>query len=183
MENEINPPPYPTGNTSPEKLFDHLADLISWTAEHQEWANDELEALNSPEDFRITFDPGSKVTRDAFFATSVKDMYGTWRAMRQIREQYDEVVRNYEEESDWCSKPCIFLRVSLVKAASVLLSVAFLDSEKREAKELEIMTEQRKRSMEVLKEQFSVLKDLFNSGKDKEDEIDFDKLFNPEEED
>jgi hypothetical protein len=181
VENEIISPPYPTGSTSPEKLFEHLADLITWTAEHQDWANEQFERLDAPEDYQIDFKQGSCVTRTAFFNTSVKDMYGTWRAMRVIREQYDDVVRNYESADAWQSDPAIFLRINLVKAASVLLSVAFLDSEKREAKEMEMLAEQRKIALSTLKKQLGNLKSLFELEEDKENEIDFDRLFNPEE--
>jgi hypothetical protein len=181
VENEIHSPPYPTGSASPERLFEHLAELITWTVEHQDWANEEFEARGAPEDAFVRFEPNSHINREAFLRTSVRDMYTTWSVMRAIREKYDSIVRNYEDAEEWSSDTAVFFRIQLVKAASLLLAVAFLDSEKREAKTMEMMDATRKEAIKLMKKQLSSLKQLFDSeGEDDDNEIDYDRLFNPE---
>ena len=181
MENEIHSPPYPTGSASPDRLFEHLAELITWTVEHQDWANEEFAARGAPEDAFVQFEPNSHISREAFLNTSVRDMYVTWSAMRAIREKYDSIVRNYEDADEWSSDVAVFFRIQLVKAASLLLAVAFLDSEKREAKTMEMVDATRKQAVRLMKQQLKSLKQLFDSeGDDNEDEIDYDSLFNPE---
>jgi hypothetical protein len=61
--------------------------------------------------------------------------------------------------------------------------MAFLDREKREAKEMELIKRQRKSMLQTLKNAFGDIQGLF-SGEDHhndDDEIDFDSLFNPPE--
>ncbi len=109
-----------------------------------------------------------------FQQLSVPDMYSSWQAMREIREQYDKIVRNYEDEADWNSDVCIFHQIGIVKAATLLLSVAFLDHEKREAKGADLI---KKVNKDIVKALHQVLGQLKDRTEDEDDNI-FVDLFN-----
>lgn len=178
---EIHSPPYPTRNTNPSMLLRYLSELHEWVTDHKDWVNEEAERLNAPEDFFIRTVTPLPLANSQFFTVSVEDMYMSWRALRDIREQYDDLVRNYEEVEEWESDKAIFLRANLVKAAALLLEIAFLDSEKREAREFEMQKKLRKKVEAVLRKQIGTLKDIFDlKAAEDDDEIDFDRLFNPE---
>lgn len=74
---------------------------------------------------------------ERYLNLAVSDMFGSMRMLQNIREKYDAVVRNYEEETEWNSDPCIYQRVSLVEMAANVLSMSFLSFEQREAKSAE----------------------------------------------
>ena len=182
---EINSPPFPKNSTNPANLFNNLKELYSWVAEHREWANEEAQRMNAPEEpfiAPLAAEPASKAI-DRFVNLAVPDMFMSWQALRKIRERYDDIVRNYEEESDWNSDACIFHRIHIIKAAAFLLSVAFLDYERREAKQMEMMKKGKKEFIRMLKKAFHQMKDSFEEiegegNDDNENEIDFDNLFN-----
>ena len=109
-----------------------------------------------------------------FHQLSVPDMYSSWQAMREIREQYDKIVRNYEDEADWNSDVCIFHQIGIIKAATLLLSVAFLDHEKREAKGMDLI---KKVNKDIVKALHQVLGQLKDRTEDEDDNI-FGDLFN-----
>ena len=108
-------------------------------------------------------------------------MYMSWQALRTIREKYDEIVRNYETKDLWHSDAAIFNRINIVKMAAVLLSIAFLDREKREAREQEFMKDVRKKAKKALKRMLEDTKKVEND--DEDNDIDFDSLFHPPEDD
>ena len=97
--------------------------------------------------------------------------------MRAIREQYDEIVRNYEDEADWNSDVCIFHQIGIVKAATLLLSVAFLDHEKREAKGMDLI---KKVNKDIANALHQVLEKLQAQTEDEDDDNVFGDLFNNE---
>lgn len=180
---EINSPPYPKNSSSPRDLFFNLVELYQWTASQFEWANEEAARLNAP-DVPFIRDLGREpLVNDAainqFTRLAVPDMFMSWQALRRIREKHDAIVRNYEEESDWNSDACVFHRITTVKAAALLLSVAFLDFERREAKGLELAKKTRKEFFKWLKGALGELSQI--QGGTDDDEIDFD-AFQTEEE-
>ena len=100
---EINSPPYPKQNCSPRNLFQNLCELHDWAYGQHTWANNEAARLNAPENPYIpplVFKPRGSDPMSRFHQLSVPDMYSSWQAMREIREQYDKIVRNYEDEAD-----------------------------------------------------------------------------------
>jgi hypothetical protein len=174
---KINSPPYPKQNCSPRNLFQNLCELHDWVSGQQAWANREAARLNVPENPYIPPLVPKPVGTDAmprFQQLSVPDMYSSWQAMREIREQYDKIVRNYEDEADWNSDVCIFHQIGIVKAATLLLSVAFLDHEKREAKGMDLI---KKVNKDIVKALHQVLGQLKDRTEDEEDNI-FGDLFN-----
>lgn len=183
---EINSPPFPKNSANPVNLFNDLRALYGWVAEHIEWANGEAQRMNAPEEPFISPLGPEPTARsvDRFVNLAVPDMFMSWQALRKIRERYDDIVRNYEEENDWNSDSCVFHRIHIIKAAAFLLSVAFLDYERREAKQMEMMKKGKKEFVKMLKKAFRQMKDSFDNDEDgdEENEIDFDNLFNSNDE-
>lgn len=180
----IDSPPYPQSTTSPVKLYEYLTELYDWTSNHRDWANMRARELNAPEEpFISELGLYPAESPDRYLQLSVPDMFMSWQAARAIREKYDQVVRNYENEDDWDSDPASFHRINIVKSAALLMSLCFLDTEKREAKTVDLMKKERKHFLRLLKDQLSEITDLFDGGSKDDDEIDFDALFHPEEDD
>jgi hypothetical protein len=181
---EINSPPYPKNSGSPRDLFFNLIDLYQWAAEQFDWANEEAIRLNAPDTPFIRKMGQEPLPTDAaitqFTRLAVPDMFMSWQALRRIREKYDAIVRNYEEEDAWNSDACVFHRITTVKAAALLLSVAFLDFERREAKGMELAKKTRKEFFKWLKGALGELSHI--QGGNDNDEIDFDS-FQTEDED
>jgi hypothetical protein len=177
---EINSPPYPKQNCSPRNLFQNLCELHDWASGQHTWANDEAARLNAPESPHIPPLVPKPVGTNAmtrFQQLSVPDMNSSWQAMRAIREQYDEIVRNYEDEADWNSDVCSYHQIGIVKAATLLLSVAFLDHEKREAKGADLI---KKVNKDIVKALHQVLGKLQAQAKGEDDDDVFGDLFNNE---
>lgn len=97
---DIVSPPYPKNNASPAVLYRTLCELYAWTADHRDWANMEASRLHAPGDpFIPELGPVPTPERsDRFLTLAVPDMFMSWQALRKIRERYDEIVRNYENE-------------------------------------------------------------------------------------
>ena len=181
---DIDSPPFPKASTSPAQLYCTLSEMYDWVAGQTDWANVEALRLKSPDvPFVPAFGPSPSGSPDRYLNLAIPDMFMSWQTLRAIREKYDEVVRNYEDEEDWNSDPCVFHRINIVKMSALLLSMAFLDREKREAKEAEIIKKQRKAFLNAMKNSFGDMQGFFQGEEENDDEIDFDALFNPPEED
>ncbi len=186
MSEEINiySPPFPRVSASPTQVYYDLTELYDWTLTHLEWANMEASRLGYAEDEFIgngTLGPYPEENSERFLNLAVPDMYMSWQALRTIREKYDEIVRNYETKDLWQSDAAIFSRINIVKMAAVLLSIAFLDREKREAREQEFMKDVRKKAKKALKRMLEDTKKVEDD--DEDTDIDFDALFHPPEDD
>lgn len=187
---DILSPPYPRTNASPVALYRALCELYSWADTHRDWANSEAERLGSPENPFVPElgPPPLPEHAERFLNLAVPDMFMSWQALRQIRERYDDIVRNYEAESEWESDPSIYHRVNIVRMAVSLLSVAFLDSEKREAKGQEFQQAAFQALMKKLKHVFGSVGGMVvkfeaeGTPQEATEDIDFDKLFNPDSE-
>lgn len=174
---DIDSPPFPKNSASPKALFESLRELYNWTASHRDWANDQAERLNSEE---VPFIPElgpepTTRTGELFINLAVPDMFVSWQMLRKIRERYDDIVRNFENEADWESDSCIYYRIQVVKLAALLLSVAFLDYERREAKVHDALRKSRKEFLSALKQAIGGLKKKLQG--DDDEEIDFGNLF------
>lgn len=179
---EIITPPYPKNNSSPRNLYQALCELYAWTAEHRDWANMEASRLDAPESPWIP-EMGPIPTpenADRFVNLSVPDMFMSWQILRQIRERFDDVVRNYEAESDWQSDACVYHRINIVRMASLLLSVAFLNSEQREAKGQEFKVKAQRDFLKKVKKAFQEIENFQEDKNYGNSQIDFDNLFSDE---
>lgn len=142
---DVVSPPYPLPSTAPRQLHRQLHVLYDWVKEQLDWANDvavELEQVPAGVKY-VELGLPPRVDPTTYFEVSVLSMYSSWGAMRHIREKHDELIRNFEDSSDWDGNTCVYHRLQLVKGASLLLSVACLDDEKRQAKALEVMQQHR----------------------------------------
>lgn len=176
---EIDSPPFSKNSASPKTLFKSLRELYNWTATYRDWANAEASRL-IPSDSNAAFIPElgpepTTRTGELFVNLAVPDMFMSWQMLRKIREKYDSIVRNFENQEDWNSDSCIFHRIQILKLASLLLSVAFLDYERREAKYHEAMKTSRKEFLAALKNAIGGLKE--KSEEDDDDSTGFENLF------
>lgn len=162
---EIDSPPFSKNNASPKALFNSLRELYTWTANYRDWANAEAHRLVPSENGVFISDLGPAPTArtgELFLNLAVPDMFMSWQMLRKIREKYDNIVRNFETEEDWNSDVCIYQRMQILKLAALLLSVAFLDYERREAKYHEAMKASRKEFLTELKRAIGGLKSEFD---------------------
>ncbi len=139
-------PPYAGDSTLPATLCFKLLELANWVDDQAEWANDNLKQMGIPEEdligsdfFTIKNSVDKKEESELYDAfvnnVSVKSMACSWDALRRVRMRFDEIQRVFED--DWEAPARVFKHATLIKMASMLIIVAFLDSEKREAKEKE----------------------------------------------
>ena len=132
---EITSPPYPRKDCNAEKLYELLLQLGSWVEDHREWAEERAKQLKAPDDpFLADLSFLTKQSVEKFKNLAIPEMFLNFQALRNIRNAYDGLVRNYEEVDLWDSDNCTYGRLRLLQQASGFLSYAFLDSEKREAK-------------------------------------------------
>lgn len=169
---------------SPVTLYHILRDLSYWVDCQREWANMKALELHAPETPFVCETlplPPVKSGEAWYLNQSVPDMFTVWRAVRVIREKYDEVVRNYESEEDWESSAAVYYRIQAVQLAARVVSLAFMDSEKREAKIAEMKKQQIKNPFTNKRkpvEDSPELNDMFRESMDDDnDDIDFDRLF------
>lgn len=168
---DISLPPFCRNSANPARLYEDLRQLWFWVQGELEWAKDACAYRKLPLTPLISEPDPEQVER--FLNLPVLSMSKNLIRMQQIREKFDALVREYEDsETNWMSEQCIYRRLLLIEHSLFLLSVAFLDPEKREAKE-------RSRQRE------SVLAMLIQSGLIKPDadvsdfnDLDFDSLFN-----
>ena len=177
---DIESPPFPKSSTSPVQMYWALNEMYDWVQGQTDWANSEairLQATDPP--FVPVFGPQPSGDSTRYLNLAVPDMFMSWQTLRAIREKYDEIVRNYEDEESWESDPCVFHRINIVKMAALLLSMAFLDCEKREAKEAELIKKHRKAFFAAMENSFGDMQGFFQGELEDDNEIDFDSLFNP----
>ena len=189
---EINSPPYPRTSCSTADLYLTLRDLHDWVEDHREWANfkaAELDAPEAPFVPALTPLPPETLGKERYMSQGIPDMFIVWQAVRAIREKYDDVVRNYESVDDWDSKAATFYKITSVRSAALLVSLAFLDGEKREAKSAEIINKGKKSVLKSLRKQLEdipELKDMFKETSDNQDTLDdddYNRLFHGDDDD
>ena len=189
---EINSPPYPRTSCNPATLYSTLRDLHEWVEDHQQWANMKAQELDAPEDPfvpELPYLPVEAIGLERYLTQGIPDMFIVWQAIRTVREKYDDIVRNYESEEDWESRAAVFYRINAVRSAALLVSLAFMDGEKREAKSAEIVKQSKKKLLKSIREQLEdipELKDLFKESlneKDTLDDDDYNRLFHGDDDD
>jgi hypothetical protein len=132
---EITSPPYPRKDCNSEKLYELLLQLGTWVEDHREWAEQKAKDLKAPYNpFLIDLSFLSKQSVEKFKNLAIPEMFLNFQALRNIRNLYDGLVRNYEEVDLWDSDNCAYGRLRLLQQAAGFLDYAFLDAEKREAK-------------------------------------------------
>lgn len=125
MSDELTSPPYPGEACTVDLLYKHLGDLREWVLD----LRDGLNAIAGQEIIPAVKPIGKK---PAYAAQPVLQHFQHLMFMRKVREEWDHVVRLYED--DWDDKHCIRARLMLVQAAAVQLNEAFVPQEVREAR-------------------------------------------------
>lgn len=124
MATEINSPPYPGEGTNPDLMFKYLGELAEWVAEHRDDLN---EAVGR--DIIPVLRPFP--SKSVYLAQPIATMWYHFIVMRRIREEWDHLVRTYEDS--WDCSSCGRQRLVLVQTAAVLIDGAFVPFEQREA--------------------------------------------------
>lgn len=124
MATEIISPPYPGEGTNPDLMFKYLADLAAWVSEYREDLNEAVGRDIIP---AVPPFPAKSV----YLAQPISIMWYHFIVMRRVREEWDHLVRTYEDA--WDCGACGRQRLVLVQTAAVLLGNAFISFEQREA--------------------------------------------------
>jgi hypothetical protein len=183
-EHEITSPPFATQVCTPAMMHRQLKALDEWVSSLRYWANEEASRFEAPESPFIPDTRPVPTESSILSNVAVPSLFRTWMTLRAIRERWDWIYRNYEENWD-CDK-CIFSRIMCVKMGALTLLNAFLDPETHEAKQEEERKSQQEQMVETLK-QIGIPDELLKAmgvvsgDENKEEEIDFDKLFHPDE--
>lgn len=135
---------YPNEGTTANGLFNYLKDLRKWVLFYR----DDINRAVSQEIIPLVIDIPDK---KAYLSQPVMTQYQHLMLVRHIREQWDHLIRLYED--DWTCKPCVQGRLMLLEAAAILLNDAFTPYEVREAKQ-QHHVENIQRSFERLTEFF-----------------------------
>lgn len=121
----IESPPYPNEGTTANGLFNYLKLLSKWILFYR----DDLNSYTGQEVIPNIIDLPDK---NAYITQPIYTQYQHLMLMRNIREQWDSLIRLYED--DWTIKTCIQGRIMLVQAATVLFNSAFTPYEVMEAR-------------------------------------------------
>jgi len=181
-EHEITSPPFATQVCTPVVLYRQLQALETWVDSLRYWANEEASRFEAPESPFIPETRPVPSDPSVLANVAVPSLFRTWMTLRAIRERWDWIYRNYEENWD-CDK-CIFSRVMCVKMGAITLLNAFLDPETHEAKQEEGRKNQHAMMVDTLKQiglPDKLLQAMGVISGDEDEEIDFDKLFHPDE--
>jgi len=179
-EIEITSPPFTTNMCTPVSAYRQLLALEGWVNSLRPWANEEAARFEAPDTPFIPELPPTPVNPAILSHVSIPSLFRTWMTMRAVRERWDWILRNYEENWD-CDK-CIFSRVNCVKSAADVLRYAFMDPETHEAKQEEERISHNNQVSQTLKKLGipDTILEAMGVLPDDEEKIDFDKLFHPE---
>ena len=147
MPEEIISPPYPDESATADSLFAALRELRRWIEHYRGGVNEVLggEAIVAPREIP---------SRVAYVSQPVCQQFGHLRWLRRIREEWDHLVRTYEDS--WDCKACVLQRIVLVRTAAAILADAFVPQEVRE-----LRAEKRAKEMEnTFSELFKQLSDF-----------------------
>jgi len=135
---DIESPPYPNEGVNPDGLFNTMGALRVWVLKYRDTHNALIgqDLIPSVKDL-----PNKK----AYTTQPVITQYTHLLLIRRMREGWDHLVRNYED--DWDDKMCVRQRVVMLQSAALLLNSAFTPYEHREAR--------RQRELEDLQQQFT----------------------------
>ena len=191
-DNEILSPPFPRDTTTLPRLLTCLSELRGWLLEHRFWANETYANLGGDGDV-IPLPEHLPQIPDAsrYQAISVQDIFQTYMMLRKLREEWDAMVRVYEE--DWQARPAVAWRLRILRTGYAILVNAFVDPETREAHNETFARKVKKVQLRIFKKlgidkevgrsgAFGMAADGSGFGLDmteplKKDDIDFDALF------
>lgn len=147
---DVNSPPYPGEGSTPDVMFNHLKLLRAWALSHRPGLNKAVGRVVIPDIKAVPTD------KKAYTSQPVMQMWMHLVFMRQTREEWDHLIRTYED--DWDDKQCICQRVVLVSSVAVMLNNAFTPFEVWEMK--------RKNETDRLAKMFDALMDNLSKSLD-----------------
>lgn len=197
MSEEITSPPFPNDTTTLPRLLQHLSDLRVWVIDLRFWANETVSGLGSPaplipEEEEIPQIPDLQ----RMHMISIPDIMGSYIGMRTLREQWDGIVRTFED--NWDCRHAIKGRLQAIRIGYNILNDAFVSPEQREARREATFSKMRKTMKDVMRK-IGVPEEMLGSGSgvifgpggmmiemnEKEGDVDklskeeLDELFNP----
>ena len=123
---DIESPPYPGEGSTADVMFNHLKALHVWLLHYRDNHNTLIGQELIP---AVRAMP----EKAAYVSQPIMSQFGHLIALRRIREQWDQLVRTYE--NDWDYPPCLRSRVMLFQMTAILLNSAFTPFEYREARQ------------------------------------------------
>ncbi len=149
MSEEILSPPYPSIGSTAHMLYGYLKELRKWVYHYRDALNQSAGQELIPAVLRIP-------RPEAYINQPVPTQWSHWLTMRRTREEWDHLVRCYED--CWDSAACARQQAMIVQHAAVTLNHAFTPQEVRElhqqreqeelARAFERLTEHFRRVME-----------------------------------
>jgi hypothetical protein len=130
-------PPFPTQTANAQRVYNCLRELRDWLLPQVEWANETakrngLVPPNRKEYLYVVL----PITRDlsSYMTLSVVSMMTSLTHMQQLRAKFDNLLRHTEADPGaWDSDSAVAVRLHMCFVASLVLRLAFLDDEKRQA--------------------------------------------------
>lgn len=130
MDEDLLSPPYPGPGATADLVYALLGELRSWVLHYRDKVNSQIGRAEVPV-------PRELPRASTYSAQPIIEQFRHFMIMRQIREQWDTLIREFEES--WDSKPAFRGRVMLLQAASVTVNEAFVPREVREARSVKHM--------------------------------------------
>ena len=122
---DVESPPYPGDGSNADVLFNAFKALRKWVMHYR----DDMNMMTCQEIVPNVIELPDK---KAYTSQPVCTQFNHLLFMRRIREEWDHLVRIYEE--DWNCKACNRAKVMLVQTAAMLINGAFTPFEVREAR-------------------------------------------------
>lgn len=121
-EQDIVSPPFPRGSPPAAQLYNTMQELRDWVLANREAVADagQVPVPRELPELRV------------FTQLGVVTHFSHIAYLRQLREAWDHLVREYEDA--WDCRACLQQRAVLVAGAAHFLNEAFLDNETREAR-------------------------------------------------
>lgn len=155
-------PPFPTDGTTDTVLYLKLVDLRDWVLHYRAALNEALGGELIPE-------PREMPDLEVYLTQTVAIKFSHLMYLRQVRGQWDDLVRTYEEA--WDCKNSVQGQAMLVQASCLMLNGAFTPYEVREMKEEEEQLQFQK-GFEVLRRTIFGLMEKAASGENEDSEED-----------
>lgn len=131
MAEEILSPPYPSMGVTADGLYNTIRDLRKWAMKYRDELNDAAE--------REIIQTIKKIPPiEAYRAQPVADQFQHLLMIRRIREEWDHLVRTFEDA--WDCEQCLKSRMLLVQASAAQINEAFTPFEIREARQQTALT-------------------------------------------
>lgn len=124
MATDIQSPPYPSETATADALYSNIAALRKWVVAYRDQHNTAVGRLVVPALKKLP-------ARDAYGYQPLKVQFFHLLFLRRVREQWDRLVRTYED--DWDDKRCVQQRALLLVSAAMVVNTAGLSTEQREA--------------------------------------------------